>query len=168
MNTKKTTYSIDILFKTICKNPQEKNKIYNSLMNALYLYQWQWQNASTYQKKDLENGAKLAIDKVISLLKAKGDFSVAESVKYSLLDNELDDNDSYKLNKKNIESIVKKFLKKECTTGNECIKESRYNKDFAKYMITSFNELCNEYPTTEAPSHLDSSFDPTEDIPRKD
>lgn len=165
-------YDIEILHNTICKNKEEKSLITTSLYYSLHLFQWQWQNAPTRQKRDLIKSADSSIKNVIELLKNKGDPNLAERVKDVLLDNntnlKLDTYDCYKENKKNIESRVKKFLKEECTKPKGLITKKKYNEHYSVHLNSAFIEFCERYPLKEPPEYLDSEFDPEDYISIKD
>jgi len=152
--TRKSTYSLDIIIDTICKGDEVKiNLVRGSLYAALQLFQWQYQNTSNDDsQRKFEKDSEDAINRVIHLLEQKGDNTGAELVHDSLLED-------YKIQTQSLTlSEAKRFMKEQCVGDN--ITLSAYTKQYALLMGCAFKEWCEEYKIDEAPAYLDSGFDP--------
>jgi hypothetical protein len=155
MPNNNSTYSLNIIINTLCKNEEEQSNVKKALHDVLNLYQWEYQNTENYQQyRDAENGAKIAIDKVVQLLRNQGENKLAEDVKFAIYP----DSKYSTLTKSKVLSLVKKSIKKKLVEEYG-ISESRYNKNIAKRIVTAFEEWCKKYPLSKSPDHFDSSWE---------
>lgn len=152
----KSTYSLDIITDTLCKDDEQVNIIREILKDTLAIYQWHYQAATDHQEyKNARNGADLAVKKVIALLKAKGQDTLAGEVAEALQN----DDTASTLTKSKVLSQAKEHMKQKLFDHG--MKQDKYSKKYAKYMEYSFTEWCEKYPLDEAPAHFDDSFEPT-------
>lgn len=152
----KSTYSLEILRKTVCQNEDEIVAVEYALNTVLELNQWAYQNTDDHQQyRDAKNAAIKARDKVVKLLRLKGDNTLANQVADALAEYPKDST----ITRGKVLSNAKKVMKEECLIRSE-ITIGRYNKDFSEYMELAFIELCQEYPLENAPDYFDSGFDP--------
>ncbi len=152
----KSTYTLDIITDTLCKDDNQADSIRSILKTALDMYQWEYQVSTDNQVyRSAKNGASLAVTKVVELLKAKGQNTLADEVEYALYN----DDATSTLTRRKVLSQINKYMKKQLIEGG--ISFSKYKNEFSVQMETAFHEWCAEYPLEKAPEHFDRDFEPS-------
>ncbi len=151
----RSTYSLDLVTNTLCKNDKQVDIIRDALKSALAAYQWHYQITTDHQQyRNAESGATLATNKVVALLKAKGQDTLANEVEEALYN----DRDTSTLVRSKVLSQAKKHMKEYLF---DCgMEEDEHNNKYAKHMERIFMEWCEAYPLAEAPASFDSDFEP--------
>ena len=151
----RSTYSLDIVTKTLCNNDNQVDIIRDALKSALTHYQWHYQSSNDHQEyKNAKNGATLAKSKVVALLRAKGQDTLADEVIEALYN----DATTSTLTTNKVLSQAKEHMKKYLFGCG--MTPSIHKNKFAKYMEYAFIEWCETYPLNEAPASFDSDFEP--------
>lgn len=149
----KSTYSLDIITNTLCKDNGQVDIIRSVLKDTLAVYQWHYQTATDHQQhRDAKNGADLAVTKVIALLRSKGQDTLADEVAEALQNDDV----ASTLTKGKVLSQAKEHMKQKLLSSG--MKPWKYSKEFTKYMEHAFIEWCEKYPLDEAPAHFDNDF----------
>ena len=158
----KTTYSLDIITDTICKNDIQIDMIRNILKNTLECYQWYYQTATDHQEYvNAANNSKIAVPKTTKLLRDSGQYTLADEVEEVLYN----DPSTSILTKSKVLSQAKKFMK-EAILGEKSMEKEykrrlgKYNKKYSKLLGLAFKEWCEAYPLDSAPEHFDSNWEP--------
>ena len=146
----KSTYALDELVNTVCKDDVEVDAVHKALELALYNYQWQYQKASERAFRDIKKSTSHAVKITVEQLNASGYYQLAEDVLEALAEGE---------------NILTK--NKYITQAKELMKDSmiksidakRYTRDFAKFMEYAFAEHCEKYPLQEVPDHIQEELD---------
>ncbi len=103
-SVKRSTYSLNIIIDTICKDDKEVDFIKSVLEETLSIYQWHYQTASNKPKRDVGASAERAVERTIKLLRDIGQNTLAEEVENVLVDDSI-------LTKSIILSSAKKEMK---------------------------------------------------------
>ena len=146
----KTTYSLEILEETICRDDVETRAVHNALELALHRYQWQYQKASSKQFRDVNKSISNAIKITVEQLVSSGYDQLAEDVCEALED------DVHTLTKNKFITEAKNLIKSSLT---KTIDKNRYSRDFAEPMKKAFIEQCEEYPLQESPGHVEAELE---------
>lgn len=145
----KSTYTLDIIIKTICRDDKEVDAVHSALKLALHEYQWQYQNASSKQFRDVSKSTSNAINITIKHLTDCGFDQLAEDIVTALED------DGSTLIKSKFITSAKQIMRRHLLPH---IGKSRYSRDFATLMISTFTEYCEEHPLPYAPGHIEGDF----------
>jgi len=145
----KSTYTLDIITETICKDDKEVDAVHDALRLALHECQWQYQNASSRQFRDVSKSTSNAINITVKHLMDCGFDQLAEDIVTALED----DGDTLIQSKflTSAKQVMKKHLSKH-------MKGDRYSRNFATLMASAFTEQCEEYPLPYAPVHIEGDF----------
>ncbi len=144
----KDNYIIEEL-KEYCRDDVEVDAIYKALELALYEYQWQYQNASEKQYRDVSKSTSQAIDTTIKHLMDCGLEQLADEVLTALED------DGNILTKSKFLTKAKKTMKKHLVSY---IGEPRYNRNLSVLLGEAFIEHCKKYPLKYAPVHIEGNL----------
>ena len=144
------TDTLTHIIENYVKDDKEADAIHHALSIALERYQWQYQNASDMQFRDVELTVNNTIKKAIELLTNMGYDQLADDVATVL------ENDRDLLIKSKFLSSAKKLMEHHAI---KTIKVGRYKKEFAKKMGIAFIEHCKEYPLQYAPCHIEGEFE---------
>ena len=151
-----TTDTLSHILDTLCKNEEDQTAINKSFHEALQKYQWHYQNSTDKQQdRNANRSASKAIQKVITLLKNVGQYTLANDI-IDALGEPYNDFSTY--TKRNVISVVVKDLKE--SVQRYKISNSRYKNIFATPLKEAFIEWCEKYPLKKAPEHFDFDFDP--------
>lgn len=150
-----STYSLDIVTTTICRDDAEIKAVLQALKIALWKYQWHYQQASERQNRDVKSAFERSAEIVIEHLRAHGqdvDADNLESAVDMCIDKDI-------LIKSKVFTQVKRIMKEEALKCNT-IGARRWNNDLAEMMAQAFLDHCEKYPLDNAPSELDTYFEP--------
>lgn len=157
-----TTSTLDTITNTLCRNDDEVNAVYAAIKSAATHYQWEYQNASKRQYRDISTANTRTLEEAIAILKGLGQNTTASSIEDTLSVAQ----ESLLTESKTL-TAAKRMLKRECTsTRTRTISTSRYNRDFAALMIEAWKEWCEAYPIQMAPEGTDINWQPDEDTLR--
>jgi hypothetical protein len=152
----KSTYSLDILTCTICKNDAEISAVHYVLWKALSKYQWRYQQASVGTPSEEIQSIRTNFKKVIKLVENQGHLSVAHQLETILSEIEKD-----KLaTKKAILRKVGRMMQKDLTSYPYNIKPARYNQKFSRWLKDAFKEYCENYKLNSPQANIDMNFRP--------
>jgi len=105
----KSTYSLDIILNSTCKNDEQRQVVEQAFKHALDIYQWYYQNADSRPYRDVEKPIVKYTKKVVQRLREIGNQTLADEVEYVLYN---DDKTSI-LTTKKILSQAKDSMKNE-------------------------------------------------------
>jgi len=148
----RSTYSLDIVTKTICNDDNQVDIIRGALENALALYQWEYQKSTNRAKRDMTKELTDALKVVKSNLEFLGQRTLIEELEEVFTESDAGLRDS------NILTLVNRHMKQ--YLFNCGMTPSIHKNKFAKYMERIFMEWCEAYPLDEAPASFDSDFEP--------
>ena len=149
----RSTYSLDIIINTLCNNDKQSDIIRQVLSDTLALYQWHYQVTDDHQSnRDATSGADKATAKVLELLKAAGEDTLADEVEVALYRDASADT----LTRRQVILLAKKYIKEQLFEVG--MSYDIYKDKFSKKMERAFIEWCEEYPLEEAPASFDSDF----------
>ncbi len=153
MNQRDTDTLVNIV-KEYCRDDKEVDLVRRVLKETLCVYQWHYQTAKNKVYRDVENPSAKAIQRVLELLRDKGQNTLAEEMEDALYN----DANSSVLVKSKVISQVTKYMKTLLLYNG--MSTSRYKNDFARLMARAFIDHCKQYPLDKAPEHFDSNFEP--------
>ncbi len=146
----KSTYSLELLVNTVCKDNAEVDTVHKALKDALHVYQWQYQKASERAFRDVKKSVSNAVKIVVEQLNALGYHQLAEDIPEALAD------DEDILTRSKFMTKATNLMKSSLLRS---INKDRYTRDFAKIMRDAFSEHCEEYPLREVPGHIQEELD---------
>ncbi len=151
----RSTYSLDLVTNALCEKDVQVDCVRAALKSALAVYQWHYQINNDHQEYvNAESGATLATNKVVALLKAKGQDTLADEVAEALYN----DAKTSTLTRSRVLSQANRHMKEYLFSCG--MTPSIHKNKYAKHMKRIFIEWCELYPLDEAPASFDSDFEP--------
>ena len=142
----KSTYSLDIIIDTLCKNDKEVDIIKTALLNAVSVYQWKYQNADDKRYRDVYNSAQLNISKAAKLMRSVGDNQLAEKLEKKLKYMTLTKND--------VLEDATELMKNELLDNG--MTKRKHKDKFSNFLKLAFIEWCEEYKLKKPQFYLNS------------
>ena len=149
MKKEKSTYSLDSIVDTVCKDDKEADFIRRILAETLSIYQWHYQTASDKPQRDVENSAVIAVKKTIKLLQDIGQNTLAEEVESVLVDNSILRKGTILSNAKNHmkdKILIRDKLEKKLLEIETAYDKGKISKDAFKEKKQKIEKYFNIYP----------------------
>ena len=149
-----TTYSLDNICKTICKNQNEIDAVHAAIWIALNKYQWKYQNIPVGDANDAIEATKNHLKKTNRFLEIEGQEAIKRDINELLKKYEKEHAPTRSMILREAGRKMKTVMVSEFYT----IKEWRYNREFASKMKNAFKEQCETFPLKKAPCSMDIKF----------